>query len=85
MYGDHPFQSQLNPLSANPTKWSKTQTIRRLLPTNCLNVFNHFVGLALKGLSDTGRRPVMLVYVHSNEINEKFDVDLWLAKVYPWI
>ena len=27
-----------------------TQTIRRLLPTNCLRVFNHFVGLACKGL-----------------------------------
>ena len=28
-----------------------TQTICRMLPTNCLNVFYHFVGLALKGLS----------------------------------
>ena len=27
-----------------------TQIIRRLFPTNCLSVFNHFVGLALKGL-----------------------------------
>ena len=27
-----------------------TQTIRRLLPTNYLSVFDHFVGLALKGL-----------------------------------
>ena len=27
-----------------------TQTIRRLLPTNCLSVFDHFMGLALKGL-----------------------------------
>ena len=27
-----------------------TQTIRRLLATNCLNVFDHLVGLALKGL-----------------------------------
>ena len=27
-----------------------TQTIRRFLPTNCLNVFDHFVGLALKKL-----------------------------------
>ena len=27
-----------------------TQTIRRRLSTNCLNVFDHFVGLALKGL-----------------------------------
>ena len=25
-----------------------TQTIRRLLQTNCLNVFDHFVGLTLK-------------------------------------
>ena len=27
-----------------------TQSIRRLLPTTCLSVFDHFVGLALKGL-----------------------------------
>ena len=27
-----------------------TQTIRRLLPTNYLSVFDHFVGLSLKGL-----------------------------------
>ena len=27
-----------------------TQTIRRQQPTNCLSVFDHFVGLALKGL-----------------------------------
>ena len=27
-----------------------TQTIRWLKPTNCLNVFDHFMGLALKGL-----------------------------------
>ena len=39
-------------LSANPTKWSNTlKTIRRLLPTNCLSVLDHFVGFALKGLS----------------------------------
>ena len=28
----------------------RTQTIRRLLPKNCLSMFDHFVGLALKGL-----------------------------------
>ena len=39
----------INPLSANPTKWSKTlkQFIGKL-PTNCLSVYDHFVGLALK-------------------------------------
>ena len=36
-----------------------TQTIRRLLPTNCLSVFDHFVGLVLKGLK---KNKVNLVY-----------------------
>ena len=27
-----------------------TKTTRRLLPTHCLSVFDHFVGLALKGI-----------------------------------
>ena len=40
----------LTPLNANPTKWSDTQTIRQQQPTNCLSAFDHFVGLALKGL-----------------------------------
>ena len=38
-----------NPLSNNPTKWSNT--LKRFvdkLPTNCLSVFDHFVGLVLK-------------------------------------
>ena len=30
-----------------------TQTIRWQLPTNFLNVFDHFVGLALKGLKNS--------------------------------
>ena len=40
-----------NPLSANFTKWSNIlkQFVGKL-PTNCLSVFDHFVGLALKGL-----------------------------------
>ena len=29
----------------------QTQTIRRQQPTNCLSVFDQFVGLAFKGLS----------------------------------
>ena len=42
----------LNPLSVNLTKWSKTfKQIVGNLPTNCLNVFDHFVGLALKGFT----------------------------------
>ena len=41
----------LNPLSANPTKWSDTlKQFVGNLPTNCLSVFDHFMSLALKGL-----------------------------------
>ena len=36
----------------NPLRMVKhTQTIRRLLPTNCLSVFDNFVGLPLKELN----------------------------------
>ena len=28
-----------------------TQTFGRLLPTNCMGVFDHFVGLAVEGLT----------------------------------
>ena len=42
---------KFNPLNANITKWSKTlkQFVGKL-PTKCLSVFGHFVGLMLKGL-----------------------------------
>ena len=40
-----------NPLSANHTKWSNTlKQFVGNLPKNCLSVFDHLVGLALKGL-----------------------------------
>ena len=43
----------INPLSANPTKWSNIlkQFVDNLL-TICLSVFDHFVKLALKGLKN---------------------------------
>ena len=42
----------LNPLRANPEKWSNTlKQIVGNLPTICLSVFDHFMNLALKGLS----------------------------------
>ena len=41
----------INPLSNNITKWSNTLTqFVGKLPTNCLGVFDHFVGLALEEL-----------------------------------
>ena len=44
--------SHFNPLSTTITKWSNTlkQFVGKL-PTNCLSVFVHFVGLALKWLT----------------------------------
>ena len=43
----------LNPLSAKFIKWSNTlKQIVGKLPTICLNVFDHFSGLALKGLME---------------------------------
>ena len=45
------YLAKVNPLSANPTKWSDTlKQFVANLPTNCLSVFDHFVILALKGL-----------------------------------
>ena len=42
----------LNPLSANPEKWSNTlKQIVGNLPKICLSVFDHLMNLALKGLS----------------------------------
>ena len=41
----------VNPLNANPEKWSNTlKQIVGNLPMICLSVFDHFMNLALKGL-----------------------------------
>ena len=38
-----------------------TQTIRREKPTNCLSMFDNFVGLALKGLRE--KSPILMTLV----------------------
>ena len=59
----------INPLSANPTKWSNTlKQFVGILPTNCLSVFDHFVGLTLKGLTAESVR--QRVYLHSFMVDE---------------
>ena len=59
----------LNSLSANPTKWSNTikQFVGKL-QTNCLSLFDHFVGLALKGLI------LMLIFAREWIIFWRFNV-----------
>ena len=55
-----------------------TQAIRRLLPTNCLSVFDHFVGLALKGLNKTN-------FFGSREFDFKYsntDMFWWFFQKY---
>ena len=45
-------KARLNSLSANFTKWWNTlKQFVGNLPTNCLSVFDHFVGFALNGLT----------------------------------
>ena len=47
--------SKFNPVRANPAKSSNTlKQFVGELPTNCLSVFDRFVGLALKGLKCGG-------------------------------
>ena len=49
---EDPLHRLINPLNSNPEKWSnKLKQIVGHLPTICLSVFDHFMNLALKGLS----------------------------------
>ena len=56
----------LNPLRANPTKWSNTvKQFVGNLRKNCLSVFHHFVKLALKGLKS-------VLFERNNSIKKKY-------------
>ena len=54
----------VNPLSANFIKWSNAlkQFVVKL-PTNCLSVFDHFVGLALKGLKLVKKTKILYYFI----------------------
>ena len=61
---EHCYEGGMESEKRQPHKMVKqTQTIRRLLPTNCLSVFDHIVGLPLKGL--TGE-PYLVLCMLSN-------------------
>ena len=50
-----------------------TQKIRRLLPTNCLSVCDHFVGLARKGLTKLIiflTKIMRFIFVQANYLNK---------------
>ena len=53
-------------MSANPKKWSNTlKQFVGNLPTNCLNVFDHFVGFALKVLRLFFVKPVAIFHLNN--------------------
>ena len=69
----------LNPLSANPTKWSSTlKQFVGNFPTNYLRVFDHFVGLALKGLKYSG---INRVLQDSETLSIKYHDQIFCIKV----
>ena len=54
-----------NPLSANSRKWPNTlKTHSKQKPMNCLSVFEHSMGLALKGSAHLF--PKLHFYIHKN-------------------
>ena len=56
------LNTSFRPLSANPTKWSnKLKQFAGCQPANCLRVFDHFMRLALKGLSGSFKRTLMKI------------------------
>ena len=64
------FHLMVNPLSANPTKWSNTlKQFVGNLPKNCLRVFDHFVGLALKRLTHLSQAFNYLVEITNKRNN----------------
>ena len=67
------------------TKWlNKLWQLCRLLPTNCLSVFDHFVGLAPKKLQMKSNEPVWCInaiFMHNSSENRKNEI--WL-RVLSW-
>ena len=68
------FCTKLNPLSANPRKWSKTlKQFVDNLSTNCLSMFDHFLGLGLKEVNPCQKniRQCNLIFYETNGSEEK--------------
>ena len=74
------FLYKFNPLSANFTKWSNPlKQFFHKSPTNCLDVFDHFVGLALKGLIHHGF--IWVNTMASLKTNCIFSANIYLFKI----
>ena len=61
----------INSLSASLTKWSnRLKQFVGKWPTNCLSMFHHFVGLALKGLTEITAAKYHHAFFPSIELNK---------------
>ena len=58
------------------------QTVRRLKPTNYLSVFDHFVGLSLKGLRVLWLPVLKHKYRGNDKRNKKIDIIFKSMKKY---
>ena len=64
----------VNLLSANPRKWQK--------PTNCLSLFDHFVGLALKRLLCFSNPPPLLISILDRFLFVISTLFAWVVEAY---
>ena len=79
----HLWVQLFNPLSVNPTKWSKTlKHFVSNLPTNCLSWFDLFMGLALKGLTRGFFRVSKIVPV---DITWESIFFAWVKVILIWV
>ena len=63
-------QTSVNPLSANPTKGSNT--LKQFIgwqPTNCSSVFDYFVGLTLKSLTNLIKGQSVISILYFDNVN----------------
>ena len=76
-------QIVVTPLKVNPTKWSNTlKQFVRNFPRNCLSVFDHFVILALKELTQFKLLFFMSYFCMKNE--PEADPGGWTKATARW-
>ena len=63
--------------ASTPKMVKHTQTIRQQQPTNCLSVFNHFVGLALKVLT-------LSMFLQQNNTYRSYDLNHYLFPMFSF-
>ena len=62
-------QGYVNPLNGNPIKWSNNSNNSSAVPTNCLNVLDHFVEYCTSNVSTLlpGTKPLRRLEVQQGQ------------------